>query len=103
MLYRLPLKEVVVGDMVVCIVVGVTGVVVVMVGSNVVAVIGTGVSPMVVVVIGGSIVLLVIETGVTTVVVVSEPQRSAGITAGVQEAEVGSQVDFLIVDEESQE
>ena len=92
-----------VGDMVVCVVVVVTGVIVVMVGSNVVVVIGTGVSPMVVVVIGGSIVVVVIETGVSTVVMVSEPQRSAGITAGVQEAEVGSQVVFLIVDEKSQE
>ena len=89
--------------MVVWIVEGVTFVVVVMVGSNVVLVIRTGVSPMVVVVIGGSSVVVVIETGVSTVVVVSEPQRSAGMTAGVQEAEVGSQVAFLIVDEESQE
>jgi hypothetical protein len=58
---------------------------------------------MVVVVIGGSSVVVVIETGVSTVVAVPEPQRSAGITAGVQEADVGSQVAFLIVDEESQE
>ena len=67
--------------------------------AGVVVVTGTAV----VVVVTGTAGVVVVTGRAVVVAGISDPHRSEGITEGVQDSDVGSQVAFLIADEVEQE
>ena len=90
--------EVVGGKIVVVMVTG-TSPVVVVVETVVVEVMETGTSPVIVVVEGANLVVV----GAAAVVVITEPQRSEGMVAGIQDVVDGSHVAFFMLEEEEHE